>query len=188
MLAVMGVFLLMIFTLLALILVIGVFTEAVTGVLKADVDVVAKAASCNCYQHKRRVFILRCSIRLFHSTTPLPQWGKSLIAIGLLVLALVLGQAMPMPVAGWVWPWVLFGYITVAAITPVNILLQPRDFLSSFLLLFLLIGGIAGAILGNQAFHGLSHGYCLASAGPGRQPTRRWLVPLLFHCRRLRCY
>ena len=54
------------------------------------------------------------------------------------------------------WMWVLGAYILVASVTPVWILLQPRDYLSSFLLYFMIAAGIIaviGAVLtGNGTF------------------------------------
>ena len=44
------------------------------------------------------------------------------------------------------WMWVLFVYILIASVTPVWILLQPRDYLSSFLLYFMLIVAVVGVI------------------------------------------
>ncbi len=45
------------------------------------------------------------------------------------------------------WMWILGAYILVASVTPVWILLQPRDYLSSFLLYFMIAAGIV-AVLG----------------------------------------
>lgn len=44
------------------------------------------------------------------------------------------------------WMWVLGVYILIASVTPVWILLQPRDYLSSFLLYFMIIISIVGII------------------------------------------
>lgn len=44
------------------------------------------------------------------------------------------------------WMWVVGAYILVASVTPVWILLQPRDYLSSFLLYFMIIVSVAGVI------------------------------------------
>jgi len=43
-----------------------------------------------------------------------------------------------------VWIFIILFYILIAAITPVWILLQPRDYLNSFLLYALLVGGMIG--------------------------------------------
>ncbi|SFB73628.1 carbon starvation CstA family protein [Butyrivibrio sp. YAB3001] len=48
------------------------------------------------------------------------------------------------------WMWVVGAYILVASVTPVWILLQPRDYLSSFLLYFMIAAGViavVGAVL-----------------------------------------
>ena len=54
------------------------------------------------------------------------------------------------------WMWVIGVYILIASVTPVWILLQPRDYLSSFLLYFMIGAGVIavlGAVLtGNGSF------------------------------------
>ena len=54
------------------------------------------------------------------------------------------------------WMWVVGAYILVASVTPVWILLQPRDYLSSFLLYFMIAAGviavIGGVVSGNGSF------------------------------------
>ncbi|WP_026517657.1 carbon starvation CstA family protein [Butyrivibrio sp. MC2021] len=54
------------------------------------------------------------------------------------------------------WMWVVGAYILVASVTPVWILLQPRDYLSSFLLYFMIAAGVVavvgGVLSGNGSF------------------------------------
>lgn len=54
------------------------------------------------------------------------------------------------------WMWIVGAYILVASVTPVWILLQPRDYLSSFLLYFMIGAGIiaviGGVVSGNGSF------------------------------------
>jgi len=45
------------------------------------------------------------------------------------------------------WVIVLVAYITIASIAPVWILLQPRDYLNSFLLYAMIIGAVVGVVL-----------------------------------------
>ncbi len=47
------------------------------------------------------------------------------------------------------WLLLLLGYCLVASVTPVWILLQPRDYLSSFLLYLVVLGGGAGILIGS---------------------------------------
>jgi carbon starvation protein len=66
---------------------------------------------------------------------------------GLLALLASVPLVMRLPgnLSGETWILVLFLYCAVASVTPVWILLQPRDYLSSFLLYALLVAGLAGA-------------------------------------------
>ena len=60
--------------------------------------------------------------------------AATLIGIVLLIAALWLGVAYPIKASFNTWMVFLFFYIIIAAAIPVNVLLQPRDYLNSFLL------------------------------------------------------
>jgi len=72
----------------------------------------------------------------------------TIIGVSILGVLVVLGKVFPvsLPVANPYLAWliILFVYAFFASIVPVNILLQPRDYLSSFLLFF----GISIALVG----------------------------------------
>ena len=75
--------------------------------------------------------------------------GVSLLVgtvVGVLLLAICvwLGVLFPISLSINTWMLILLGYIFIASVTPVWILLQPRDYLNSFLLYAMLIGGIVG--------------------------------------------
>lgn len=81
------------------------------------------------------------------------RWGyvyTTLLSIILMVLLFILGISFPVSLGGdsavKVWIIVLLLYSFIASVIPVNILLQPRDYLSSFILFFGLILGYAGLI------------------------------------------
>jgi carbon starvation protein len=71
--------------------------------------------------------------------------------LGLLCLAglILLGNSLPISASINTWLLVLFAYCYLASVLPVNILLQPRDYLSSFLLFFGVAVGFAGLFLAN---------------------------------------
>ena len=52
------------------------------------------------------------------------------------------------------WMWVVGAYILVASVTPVWILLQPRDYLSSFLLYFMIAAGVIAVVGAVVTGHG----------------------------------
>ncbi|CAK7054159.1 MAG: Peptide transporter CstA [Desulfovibrio sp.] len=75
------------------------------------------------------------------------------------------------------WRWLLIGYVVVASLLPVWLLLQPRDYLASYFLYFAVIIGGIGMIFGSgfeitmPAFKGFTIG------DPGKE---QYLWPLLF--------
>jgi len=73
----------------------------------------------------------------------------TLFGVPLLVGCLVLGQYFPVALAFETWIALLLVYVFVASVTPVWILLQPRDYLNSFLLYGMLLLGIAGIVVAN---------------------------------------
>ncbi|MCH5280216.1 MAG: carbon starvation protein A [Lachnospiraceae bacterium] len=71
---------------------------------------------------------------------------SSIVGVILLAACVGLGLAFPLNVPKGVWIGFVFVYIIIASVTPVWILLQPRDYLSSFLLYFMMIAAIIGII------------------------------------------
>lgn len=72
--------------------------------------------------------------------------GKEQFIIGivLLIAMLAIGMACPLYFSKNVWLGVIFVYIFVAAIAPMWIMMQPRDYLSSFMLIGMIIGAVLG--------------------------------------------
>jgi carbon starvation protein len=70
------------------------------------------------------------------------------------------------------WSAILLGYCFVASITPVWALLQPRDYLSSFLLVACVVGGLVGIVFGGHAYE--------APAFLGFNTSLGMLFPALF--------
>lgn len=76
---------------------------------------------------------------------------SSIIGVVLLFVLIWLGTQFPLKLSKETWSYILLVYIFVASVTPVWILLQPRDYLNSFLLYAMLIGGILGIIIQRPA-------------------------------------
>lgn len=83
---------------------------------------------------------------------------STFISIILLILLIPLGEMIPIPASYGVWMVVLFAYAYIASLVPVQYLLQPRDYLSAYLLigslLLMLIGAFtSGKVMNLPAFH-----------------------------------
>lgn len=68
------------------------------------------------------------------------------VGVALLAGCVWLGVLFPINLSIQAWMIVLLVYIFIASVTPVWILLQPRDYLNSFLLYAMLMGGIVGLL------------------------------------------
>jgi carbon starvation protein len=83
-----------------------------------------------------------------------PVWLGTIIALGALAGLLALGEQVPvaLPETPWglpaakVWFWVLMVYCVIASVLPVWLLLQPRDYLSMWVLFLGLGLGFLGVI------------------------------------------
>jgi len=78
--------------------------------------------------------------------------AATIIGIIMLAIALALGPIIPITASKMTWMWVFFFYIIIAAAIPVNVLLQPRDYLNSWLLYAGLVLGFIGAVFAFRGF------------------------------------
>ena len=83
----------------------------------------------------------------------LNTWVNTVIAVGLLVLTIVLGLNFPIYVSLGSWHIMIFVYIAIASIVPVWALLQPRDYLNSYLLVAMIVAAVVGIFAYNPAMN-----------------------------------
>ncbi len=106
----------------------------------------------------------------------------TLVGIGLLIASIVLGKNLPIQAGYKTWLVIFFVYIIVASSIPVNILLQPRDYLNAWLLVGgLVIGGLAVIL----SFKGLTVPATTVYSAPvvSGKPTPFWpVIPLIIAC------
>ncbi len=74
---------------------------------------------------------------------------STIIGVVLLAAALYVGFIFPVQLPALAWYIILMVYIFIASVAPVWILLQPRDYLNSFILYALMALGLAGIIIAN---------------------------------------
>ncbi len=96
----------------------------------------------------------------------------SVIGVILLFSCIYLGTKFPIQLSKEIWIFILLGYIFIASVTPVWILLQPRDYLNSFLLYAMIIGALLGIIIQRPAIQMVGY--------TGFNINGSYLFPLLF--------
>lgn len=81
----------------------------------------------------------------------LPLGWMTLATVCILAACILAGWRWPLSLSNSHWLAILIAYIFVASVAPVWILLQPRDYLNSFLLYALLISAIVGVFAARPA-------------------------------------
>ena len=126
-----------VFSWLALVLVIAAFVNIVAGTFVAS----PAAATASL------LFIaLAVAFGFFVYRRGASLAVGSVIGVALLGVCIWLGMAFPLVLTKTTWIMFLLVYIFIASVTPVWILLQPRDYLNSFLLYAMIIGAVLGLI------------------------------------------
>jgi len=94
------------------------------------------------------------------------------VFVVLLFVSIGVGMKYPVSLTANVWKIVLLGYIFIASVLPVWLLLQPRDYLSSFLLYTLIAGATFGILFTNPAMN--------LPVFTGMTSSLGYLFPILF--------
>src|SRR5665648_682612 len=87
----------------------------------------------------------KAPVLLGHHFASIAGAGPIVGLVGLAVCVWI-GVLFPLNLSIQAWMIILLGYVFIASVTPVWILLQPRDYLNSFLLYAMLAGGIVGLL------------------------------------------
>jgi len=72
--------------------------------------------------------------------------ASGIIAIDLLIVCIILGIFFPVFLDKRTWLYLVFAYILIASVVPVWVLSQPRNYLSSFLLIAMMLAAFFGVI------------------------------------------
>lgn len=85
--------------------------------------------------------------------TRMPYWAAISVFVALTYAGLAVGHYFPAPELGKdAWILAVLAYCFAAAILPVNVLMQPRDFLSATFLYAIMALGLVGALVKHENF------------------------------------
>lgn len=87
----------------------------------------------------------------FLKKCPLAEGPKLAVAIVLMIAMLWEGIEYPLYYDKTTWLYVVFAYMFMAAVMPMWLLMEPRDYLSVFLLLGMIASGVIGVIFTNPS-------------------------------------
>ena len=159
------------------ILVVAAFADVVAGTFNGfatnDAGEVTKVVANGAVATTSMLFIFEAvGLGFFLKYTKFNKWINTAFAIVLLVAAIVLGLQFPMYVSLGTWHIIIFVYILIASVAPVWALLQPRDYLNSYLLIFMIVGAVIGVFAANPA--------CNLQAFTSFNVDGQYMFPILF--------
>lgn len=102
----------------------------------------------------------------------LPGIANTGIAVFMLILSIVIGLSAPIYFSTQFWHIAVFIYILIASVAPVWILLQPRDYLNSYLLVAMILAAVVGVFIANPEIN--------LPAFTGFNVGGQYLFPILF--------
>ena len=144
----------LLFTWLFSILVVAAFADIVAGTFNGF-DANGATVTANGAVATTSLLFIAFAVGLgfYLKYTRFPKMLNTLFAIALLVLAVGLGLAFPIYVPQSAWLIFVFIYVIIACVTPVWALLQPRDYLNSYLLIAMIVGSVLGICVYNPSMN-----------------------------------
>ena len=102
---------------------------------------------------------------------------RAVVAIALLVVMFAIGMKLPIYATKSAWIYIIMAYLFLASVMPMWLLMQPRDYMTTFMLLGMIIGAVVGVVVAHpsmqlNAFNGFS---VVDAAG-----SKSYLFPTLF--------
>ena len=173
-----------IFSYLTLVLVVAAFASIVASTFGAtyaeDGTLIKEASAANASVAMVSLLFIVIAIifGFFVYRRNTPMFVSTILGVIAIVECMAVGMRFhPIYFSSYVWMLFVGIYIAIASVTPVWILLQPRDYLSSFLLYAMLIiaaFGVIGAHPSMSAFPAFTN--FIVDNGNGKQ----FLFPILF--------
>lgn len=132
-------------------IVIAAFADMVAGTFNAyvvadGVQVLSESAAVNGAAGSISLFFILFAVvfGVLQHKVKLTGWKEVVVGLVCTVLAFVFGMNFPVILGKDMWVYIAFVYIFLAAVLPMWFVMQPRDYMSTFMF----IGMIAGAVLG----------------------------------------
>ena len=80
-------------------------------------------------------------------------WKESVISIVFIVLSFVIGANLPLILGKAAWSYITFVYIFFAAVLPMWLLKQPRDYMTTFMFICMIAGAVVGLLVAHPTMN-----------------------------------
>ena len=154
----------MLFCWLFTLLVIAAFTDMVAGTFNGvGLDSAETAYANSAAASISMLFIVVAVIfgLIQKHVGKMNEWVKAVVAIALLVAMFAVGMKLPIYASKTAWIYIIMAYLFLASVLPMWLLMQPRDYMTTFMLLGMIIGAVVGVVVAHpqmqlNAFNGFN--------------------------------
>lgn len=175
----------MLFCWLFTLLVIAAFTDMVAGtfVAKGVEGMTEKTANADASAASISMLFIVVAIifglvqkSIAKAGKKMNEWVKAIVAIVLLVAMFAVGMALPIYATKSAWIYIIMAYLFLASVMPMWLLMQPRDYMTTFMLLGMIIGAVLGVVVTHPSMNlNAFNGFTLGSGA-----SKQMLFPTLF--------
>lgn len=158
----------MLFCWLFTLLVIAAFTDMVAGtfVAKGVADMAADTAYANAAAASISMLFIVVAVifgLIQKKVGTMKEWVRAVVAVALLVVMFAVGMHLPIYATKSAWIYIIMAYLFLASVMPMWLLMQPRDYMTTFMLLGMIIGAVLGVLVAHpsmqlNAFNGFNVG------------------------------
>lgn len=74
-------------------------------------------------------------------------WKEMVLGLACTVAAFAIGMNVPLVTSKATWTYLVFAYIFLAAVLPMWLLMQPRDFMTTFMFAGMILGAVVGLVV-----------------------------------------
>ena len=163
----------MLFCWLFTLLVIAAFTDMVAGTFvgKGVVDMAKETSYANASAASISMLFIVAAIVfgvIQKHVKNMNEGVRAVIAIALLVGMFALGMHLPWYATKTAWIYIVMAYLFLASVMPMWLLMQPRDYMTTFMLLGMIIGAVVGVVVAHptmqlNAYNGFNVGGIICS-------------------------
>ena len=166
----------MLFCWLFTLLVIAAFTDMVAGTFVGVGAEVADEATAYANSAAASISMLFILVAILFGLIQkhvknMHEWVKAIVAIALLVVMFAVGMQLPIYATKTAWIYIIMAYLFLASVLPMWLLMQPRDYMTTFMLLGMIIGAVVGVLVAHPTMQLNAFNGFVAADGSALFPT-----------------
>ena len=141
-------------------IVIAAFADMVAGTFNAYVEtdgVVSLADSANANGAAGCISLLFIAFAvvfgLIQKKFNFKGWKQVVVGLVFTAAALLIGMNLPIIATKDTWSYITFAYIFLAAVLPMWLLMEPRDYMTTFMFAGMIIGAVLGLVVAHPSMN-----------------------------------